>query len=1052
MTDLRATLEQALGSQYAIERELGGGGMSRTYLARETALNRQVVVKVLAPELLAGISIERFRREVLTAAALQHPHVVPVLTAGDAEGLPWFTMPYVDGNSLRQRLEARGVSTTEAVSILRDVARALAYAHGRGIVHRDIKPDNVLLSEGSATVTDFGIAKALNAARTDAGQNATLTQAGTSIGTPTYMAPEQALGDPDTDHRADIYAFGVMAYEMLAGKPPFQGSNPSKILAAHLGEQAQPLGALAPDCPPVLAELVMQCLEKDPDRRPQEAGQLARVLDTVTTSGSGSTVPTILRGGQLPIAKALALWIVATVLVIVTAWAAREVIGLPDWVLPGAAGVMFAGLPVLLATYYVQRTTHRAFTMTPGSTSPNQGTMATLALKASPHLSWKRAWTGGAMAVGGFAILVIGFMVLRAFGIGPMGSLQGKGIFGANEKLVVADFRSPSTDSTLGMTVAEALRTDLAQSTSLDVLTRVALRDELTLMRRPAEARIPYDLAREIAQRAGVKAVLDGEVTQLGSGYVISASLMGTLDGKQLATFREVADNEDALIGAIGKLGKSVRERAGESLKEIQATRELERVTTGSLAALRKYVEAERLASEENAEERAIPLLEEAIQIDSTFAMAWRKLAVLLANLGLQRDRQLAALSKAYQYRQNLTDEERFLTEGSYFNGGPEPDRQKALAAYDAALQLDSTNGTALNNSAIILMDLGRWDEAEVRARKASELDRTFSAAFLNRIRSQVHNGQAPAVLDSTYALMEKKLPESTMLPPMRSIVAWGSGDVVAADSLARLSTNTAPSPSVAQGSAATVASLEELQGRLAESRRWRAKASRIGAQRFGPADAELRAGLDSAEFILFHRGDREQALAVIAATRRRFPFDSVAPSERPWGTLSFLGGMAGDAALVREARQGFERDQTSENPDVASQRLWFEVDLAMAEKRWDDARSRLAELARLPQYLEREGALTRGLVADRLGEPDSAIAAYGQFVDTRNLGIGVDSYWRPQSLLRLGELYEGKGDTANAIDFYGRFVELWKDAEPAQQAKVREIRERIAKLQQQAG
>jgi serine/threonine-protein kinase len=361
MDELRGRLERALAGTYEFQRELGGGGMSRTYLAVEHALNRRVVVKVLAPELLAGISVERFRREVLLAAQLQHPHVVPVLTAGDAGGLPWFSMPYVDGDSLRRRLERGPVGTGEVISILRDVARALAYAHAHGIVHRDIKPDNVLLSAGSATVTDFGIAKAISAARTDAGgRQATLTQVGTSIGTPTYMAPEQAAADPDADHRVDIYAFGVMAYELIAGQPPFQGSTPARLLAAHMTETPRDLRSVRADVPGPLAELVMACLAKDPDARPQQARELARVLETVTSSGDAAAVPAALRGGRIPLAKALGFWAAATAAVGITAWAASDVIGLPDWVLPGSLGVMLAGLPVIGITAFVQRTAQRA--------------------------------------------------------------------------------------------------------------------------------------------------------------------------------------------------------------------------------------------------------------------------------------------------------------------------------------------------------------------------------------------------------------------------------------------------------------------------------------------------------------------------------------------------------------------------------------------------------------------------------------------------------------------------------------------------------------------
>src|SRR5438067_5832641 len=219
MATFREQLQASLGGAYSLERELGGGGMSRVFVARDETLGRTVVVKVLAPELGEGVSITRFKREIQLAAALQEPHIVPLLSAGATQdGLPYYTMPFVAGESLRARLRREpAVPLGEAVSILRDVAKALAYAHAHEVVHRDIKPDNVLLSSGTAMVSDFGIAKALQRSKGVAPSGF----AGMSLGSPAYMAPELAAGEPDVDHRADLYAWGVMAYEILAGHHPF---------------------------------------------------------------------------------------------------------------------------------------------------------------------------------------------------------------------------------------------------------------------------------------------------------------------------------------------------------------------------------------------------------------------------------------------------------------------------------------------------------------------------------------------------------------------------------------------------------------------------------------------------------------------------------------------------------------------------------------------------------------------------------------------------------------------------------------------------------------
>ena len=264
--------------------------MSRVFVAQETALDRKVVIKVVPPESAAQVALERFKREIALAAKLQHPHIVPLLTAGESNGLPYFTMPFVDGESLRVRLARHGeLPVNQALRVLREIASALAYAHEHGIVHRDIKPDNVLLSGGSAMVTDFGVAKALSASAST--EHGSTTSLGVALGTPAYMSPEQASADPGVDHRSDIYSFGVLAYELLTGQPPFTGRTPQNMLAAQVSEVPEAISKRRASVPPALAALVMRCLEKRPADRPQTASEVVHTLDDITTP-SGGMAPT----------------------------------------------------------------------------------------------------------------------------------------------------------------------------------------------------------------------------------------------------------------------------------------------------------------------------------------------------------------------------------------------------------------------------------------------------------------------------------------------------------------------------------------------------------------------------------------------------------------------------------------------------------------------------------------------------------------------------------------------------------------------------------------
>jgi serine/threonine protein kinase len=291
--DTTATLdsvERTVAARYRIGRELGRGGMATVYLAEDLRHRRSVAVKVLRPELVGGISADRFLREIEITAQLLHPHILTLIDSGEADGLLYYVMPYVEGESLRSRLDREGeLPIRDATRILREVVDALAYAHSRGIVHRDVKPENVLLMGDHALVADFGVAKALARATgheratpdTDARSVTALTELGMALGTPAYMAPEQGAGDPHVDQRADVYAAGVLAYEMLAGAPPFTGSSARHVIAAHLTRIPEPLARARPGVHPALEQLVMRCLEKRPADRWQTGAELLRTLDGI---------------------------------------------------------------------------------------------------------------------------------------------------------------------------------------------------------------------------------------------------------------------------------------------------------------------------------------------------------------------------------------------------------------------------------------------------------------------------------------------------------------------------------------------------------------------------------------------------------------------------------------------------------------------------------------------------------------------------------------------------------------------------------------------------
>ncbi|MEJ2678487.1 MAG: protein kinase [Gemmatimonadota bacterium] len=288
MSGVPSRLVSALADRYRIERELGEGGMATVYLAEDLRHHREVAIKVLRPELAASLGPERFMQEIEIAARLQHPHILPVHDSGEADGFLYYVMPYVEGESLRERLARHGeLPIGEAVRLLIEVADALAYAHAQGVVHRDIKPDNIMLSGRHALVMDFGVAKAVS----EASGRSQLTTVGMALGTPAYMAPEQASADPNLDQRVDIYALGVLGYELLSGSPPFTGTTPQQVLAAQVTTTPQPLAVRRPTASPALEAVIMRALEKRPADRWQTADEMLAQLDMLATP-SGAMTPT----------------------------------------------------------------------------------------------------------------------------------------------------------------------------------------------------------------------------------------------------------------------------------------------------------------------------------------------------------------------------------------------------------------------------------------------------------------------------------------------------------------------------------------------------------------------------------------------------------------------------------------------------------------------------------------------------------------------------------------------------------------------------------------
>ncbi|MBI3981952.1 MAG: hypothetical protein HY337_03515 [Gemmatimonadetes bacterium] len=719
------------------------------------------------------------------------------------------------------------------------------------------------------------------------------------------------------------------------------------------------------------------------------------------------------------------LFLASSLVVLFVVYSVVRFVGLPDWVFWGAIGLLAVGLPIMLMAGKHER--QRAEAALTGTHVPTPTGM-------QRHFTWRKALLGGGLAFAGLALVAGGYMAMRVFGIGPVGTLVASGVLDERGRLIVAEFADRTPDGNVAPSVTQALRIDLSQSRAVRLMDATAIREALERMQRPDTARVEGALAREIAQRESVKAIVDGDVGVLGSGYVVAARLVGASDGAELLALRETAADAAGLIPAVDRLSKKLRERIGESLKTLRASEPLDRVTTSSLDALRFYTRAEQ-AEQRGAVDESIRLLEQAIAEDTLFAMAYRKLGVVLGNAFRERSRIDAALTKAFELRDRLPPLERGHA-AAYYYSNVEQDAERAIDAYRSVLAIDPDDGRALNNQAVLLGSrLRRWPEAEASYRRAIAGGAVYQN-FTGLIIVLTRQGRSEAA-DSALAAFEAWSPGHPIAMEYSVWLATARRSYAAADSMMRfLPASRRAGPSFFQ------AGLPEVRGQLRASGQVAARML-AEAERAGDNLDRLRWALWLVRQELRYR-DPAAAVRALERVLGQHPLDLVEPADRPHAEVAELYAATGRVAEVRRLRGEWE---AAARRSPAERAAWDGLE-ATAERRFGDA------IAAYRRANEQQGSLVAFLpelarAYDLADQRDSALAVYERAIAAPEPFKFVDADFDRlgPTYKRMGELYEARGDRQKALDSYGKFVDLWKDADAELQPLVTDVKARIARL-----